>query len=218
MFWLIDTSWDWTPYLHLGVAQLPFNGAHLGLTVCYSILSFLVWLGVFWIWISCFFSLGKGSGRDGPAEAWMRTQLGWTARLPTFLKVTLPGACLGGVWWALRPCMVRANMLPPLISPDQAWQEAVLVGCATLPHWLGAMAAALFLEGLSTYFVLGYSPLLDCAKAAANRMRPLWAWIPAQWGALELRPFVGALLLALAALGMRFGLERLFFHKVTGGG
>jgi uncharacterized protein YggT (Ycf19 family) len=210
LYWRVGRDVGWVARLDLGAARLDFNSAVWERMLAFSIASFGLFLGGFFMWLLLLAAVNR---RHPPPHPWMRAvaaQLGWLARLPVPLGLLLPAVVLGGLWAALHPAMREASLVAPLRAPSQLWQEAAVVGLGAALVWEYLVVGVIFAHVLNSYLYLGgHGAFTYLSLTAQNLLRPL-ARLPLRAGRVDFTPVVG-IVLALAAFALvRAGLARLF--------
>lgn len=210
IIWVVGPTEHWVGKLDFGVVALaiPFHsnlGDLLGHISLFSMLSFSLSLGVFYLWLLL---LSLLAGPD-PVHRLVRVQLGWMDRWPRWVKLLLPLVVTGIFWWLLVGLFAqmeiggysRTRLLPQPISARQRLESALVIGLGSYLVWKYVLVALLSLHWLNTYVYFGKQPFWGYLNATANTLlRPL-RYLPLRFSKVDLAPGVGlAIILILAAL------------------
>ena len=210
LYWRVGHDVGWIARLDLGVVVIDFNSAVPGRMLAFSVASFALFLGGWFLWLSL---LGAVNRRSREANPWLRVvagQLGWLSRVPAWVSLVWPVLLLGGAWAAMQPYLEQSGMaVAPRSSPHLAQQSAV-VGLGAWLGWRYLVVGVLFAHVVNSYLYLGNPPFLDyLGLTARNLLQPL-ARLPLRAGPVDIRPVVGIALALLVFTLAHAGLIRLF--------
>src|SRR5439155_23085560 len=100
----------------LGLIAPSFRSDFFGIMLLYSLLSFVLALGIFYLWL-LFLSLVNGRRiEQNPFEKLIRLHLGRIDRWPWPAKLLLPLIVGAAFWVGLDPLFARLKIMPPALS------------------------------------------------------------------------------------------------------
>jgi uncharacterized protein YggT (Ycf19 family) len=194
LYWHIGAAADWTPTLQLGVIAVSFplslRGDYFWYMLLYSLLSFGVVLGSFYLCLVLLSFLdGRASGSE-PLLRLARAQLGVIARWPWPGRLLLPALGTAGLWLLLSPLLVWLGIVPRPVSWAHRLEQGALLGASVYLVWKYAIGALLALHLVNSYVYLGNHPLWTfVAVAAQGLLRPLRG-LPLQVSKVDFAPLV----------------------------
>lgn len=195
----VGAAVQWTPHLHLGVVTLPFRSDSPGRILLFSLFSFGLTLGIFYLWLLVLSVVNRRLPDTDPLHLQVRLRLGWAERLPTPMRLWLPPVAAAMLWLVLSPLWARLGIMPPVKSDWQTVQQAVVMGLATFPAWKYLLIGILLLHLVNSYIYLGNSPLWLYVSATGRNLLALLRWMPLRVGRFDLAPLVAMGLVFLAA-------------------
>jgi uncharacterized protein YggT (Ycf19 family) len=209
LYWQIGSSLRWAGTLNLGVISPAFFSNGFGVALLFSVLSFLLALGILY---SCLLLLSLLKGPK-PIQDFVRLQLGRIDGWPAGIKLALPLAVTAVAWWALSWELARLGIIPRPVSPAARVQEAFVIAAQSYLIWEFPIALLLLLNLLNNYIYFGRHPIWNYADATAtNLLRPLRSlkWLPLRIRKVDLTPVVGIAVVFLAAEFIERGLRHLW--------
>lgn len=219
-YWQIGAGLNWTPKLNLGVIllsfPLSFRGDAFGMMLLYSLLSFLIVLAGFYLWLVLLSVSGRKGEEADPFLRLVRAHLGPVARWFWPWRVALPFAGGAILWLVLSPVLGVWGIVPQAPSWLARIQQSALIGVSVYLAWKYLIVGLLALHLLHSYVYLGSSPFWNfVALAARSLLRPLRA-LPLRVDKVDLSPVVGlALVLFIANLAQN-GQELPYGIRVPG--
>jgi len=190
----IGAAVHWTPHLPLGVISLPFRSDAPGPMLLFSLFSFGLVIGLFYLWLIVLSVVNRGLPDADPLQRLARLQLGWVERLPVALRVALPPVVAALLWYALHPLFV-----PP---PKSAWhtaEQALGMGLTAFLPWKYLIVGILLLHVLNSYVYLGNSAFWNYVNATGRNILASVQWLPLRLGRVDLAPVVVIALVVLVA-------------------
>lgn len=188
IYWQIGPALRWSGILNLGVISLSFRSDWLRLVLMFSILSFLLALGVLY---SCLLLLSLLKGPK-PIQDFVRLQLGRIDDWHPGVKAVLPFVVTAIGWWALSWALVSLRVIPQPISPAARVEQSLIIAVQSYLIWKFPIAVLLALHLLNNYIYFGRHPIWNYADVTANtQLRPLknLRWL--RIGKVDLRPIIG---------------------------
>jgi hypothetical protein len=177
-YWKIGSAANWAGKLDLGVIVLSFpsnlSGPILSLLriLLYSIFSFGLTLGVFYLWLLLLSIL---AGPE-PVHRLVRMQLGVIDRWPCGLKFLLPLVATGLLWWLTSWPLAWLAIVPHPVSAAHRIEEALVIGLGSYPAWKYVAGALLALHLLNSFIFFGKHPMWNYVNVAAQTLlRPVRA-------------------------------------------
>lgn len=197
----IGAAMSWTPQLRLVVVTLPFRSDLLGRMLLFSVSSFLLTLGIFYLSLMVLSMANRHVPDSDPVQRLVRIHLGWLERLPVWLKFVVMLLVPALLWLALSPLFIQLGMLPPVKSWGHTAQQAAVLALSVLPAWKYIIIAVLAVHLVNNYVYLGNAPLWNFANATARNLLAPLHWIPLRLGKLDLAPVL--------AIGVVYAIARL---------
>lgn len=198
LYWQIGSALRWAGTLNLGVISPAFFSNRFGLALLFSVLSFLVALGILY---SCLLLLSLLKGPK-PIQDFVRLQLGGIDDWPAGIKLALPFVVTAAGWWSLSWALVSLRIIPQPVSPAARIVESLIIAAQSYLIWEFPVALLLALHLLNNYIYFGRHPIWNYADVTANTLlRPLrnLKWLPLRIGKVDLTPVVGIAVVCFAA-------------------
>jgi uncharacterized protein YggT (Ycf19 family) len=195
LYWLLGPALRWAGILNLGVISLSFRSDWFGRILLFSLLSFLLTLGIFYSWL-VLLSLLKG---PKPIHDFVRMQLGGIDDWPDGLKWFLPLVVTAVCWWLTSWILQKMGIIPRPIS--EAWRlgESLVIASQSYFTWKFPIAALLALHLLNSYIYFGRHPIWNYADATAQTLLSPLTKIPLRIGKVDFAPVVGIALVFFMA-------------------
>ena len=214
-YWQIGAAMQWSGKLNLAAIALSFpiptgSFSSLERTILFSILSFALMLGIFYLWL-LLFSLLAGKAADAePAHRPVRVQLGGIDRWPRGMKLFLPLLAGSLLWWLTSWPLSWLQIIPRPISEIRRAAESLVVGLGSYLAWEYAAAGLLVLHLLNTYVYFGKHPLWNYVATMAQTLLQPLEKIPLRAGKVDFAPVVGIALVFLIGELAERGLAALY--------
>jgi uncharacterized protein YggT (Ycf19 family) len=208
-YWQAGPPVQWTPRLALGPTTLVFRCDLAGRMMLYSVLSFGVALGVFYLWLLFLSCLNAQVPNADAVQRLARVWLGRLERWPGPVKLLLPVAAPAVFWCLLHPLLAWLNMAPSSSVGQLLAQGAVigLAACLTLKFLLLAL---LILHLFNSYVYVGEFPLWSFVDATVRRLLRPMRKLPLRAGKIDLAPVLCMVLVLLAAEYAQRGLALIY--------
>ena len=192
----------WVGQLNLGVTALSFRSNDFLRILIFSVLSFGLMLGIFYL-LLLLLSLLRG---PEPLHRLVKIPLGQVDGWPWPVKALLPLLVTVPVWGLLAWLLARLQVLPPVVSPAQWLEQSLAIGLRAYLLWLFPVATLLVLHLLNSYIYFGPHPFWNYVRVTAQKLlRPL-ALAPLRMGRVDFAPVAALVLVFLAAEAARRGL------------
>jgi uncharacterized protein YggT (Ycf19 family) len=186
--WQICTPLRLTPFLHLGIINLPFRSDSLLRMLVFSLLSFALVLMGFYLWLLLISVANFHVADTEPFQKMTRLYLKWVERAPRFLKLLAPFLLGAACWLAFHPLLVWLRIVPPSKSIAQMLEQAALIGAAAYLIWKYLIVGVLLLHLLNSYVYLGSHAFWSFINTTArNLLHPL-RWLPLRLGKVDFLP------------------------------
>jgi uncharacterized protein YggT (Ycf19 family) len=208
-YWQAGGPVHWSPGLSLGPTTLVFRSDLASRMLLFSILSFALTLGVFYLWLLFLSWVNEEVSDANPVQHLIRTWLGRLERWPETVKLLSPLAVAVLAWCLLNLWLARIHMVPPNSLGRLLAQGMVLGmnGYLTLEY---LVIALLVLYLINSYVYLGEFALWSFIDTTARGLlRPLRI-IPLRVGKIDLTPVVAIILVAVFAGMAQRGLNHLY--------
>ena len=204
-YWQIGAGVNWTPKLNLGAITLSFplsfRGDFFGLMLLYSLISFMVVLTGFYLWLLLLSFLSNRGNEPGPFFRLVQVHLGPVARWPWPMRLLLPWAGVALLWLMVNPLLVRMQIVPPPVSWGHRLEQGAILGVSSLLVWQYLIGGLLALHILNSYVYLGRHPFWNFVTLAAGSLLKPLRRLPMRVDKVDLSPLLGiAIVMGLAYL------------------
>jgi uncharacterized protein YggT (Ycf19 family) len=209
-YWQIGSAARWSGNLNLGVTTLYFRSDWFDHILFFSVLSFGVALGIFYLWLLLLSILDGRTAAEQPVHRLVRMPLGRIDLWPRRVKIILPLLVTALLWWLLSWWFARLQIIPRPASMSHRIGSALVMGLESYVVWKYVAAALLVLHLLNTYIYFGRHPFWNYVNATAQTLlRPLRK-IPLRAGKVDFTPVVGIALVFLIGELAETGLAKLY--------
>jgi uncharacterized protein YggT (Ycf19 family) len=209
-YWQIGAAANWTPQLDLAAVVISFRSDFWTRALLYSLLSFGVVLGLFYVWLLLLSAVNRKVPETDPLQKLVRLHLSRLERWPAWLKLLLPWLLAVLLWYGAAPWLARLGIAPAPRTSFQLLQQSALVGLAVYLAWKFLLVGILFLHLLNSYLYLGNVPFWTFINATArNLLRPL-GFLPLRLSKVDFAPLVGIALILLLTESGAYQLARLY--------
>ena len=183
----------WVGQLNLGVTVLSFRSDWFAGILLFSLLSFGLTLGIFYLFL---LPLSLLNGPE-PVHGLVKIPLGRVDGWPRAVKFILPFLITAVVWWTLSWLLEEMKICPPAVSPAHRIEQAAVIGLGSYLMWKFPLGALLTLHLLNSYVYFGNHPFWNYANVTAQKLlRPLKG-IPLRIGRMDFAPVIGIILIFL---------------------
>jgi uncharacterized protein YggT (Ycf19 family) len=199
-YWQIGSAIHWAGRLNLGVVTLFFPSDSFVRILLFSVSSFALVLGIFYMWLLLLSIL------SGPEQVHqlVRMSLGEIDGWPRWSKFILPLALTASFWWSASWLFARLQIIPPPVSAAHRIEESLVIGLGCYPVWKFPIGALLTLYLLNGYIYFGGHPFWNYVNATAQTLLQPLKKIPLRLGRLDFAPVVGiAIVFFIAELAAR---------------
>jgi hypothetical protein len=209
LYWQIGSGAGWAAgSLDLGATTLFFRSDSFNRMLFFSIFSFGLTLGVFYLWLLLFSIL---AGPE-PFHRLVRMQLGPIDRLSRGIKFFLPLMFTALLWWLASWPLAWLAIVPQPVSAAHRIEESLVIGLGSYVAWKYAAGVLLALYLLNSYVYFGKHPFWSYVTTEAQTLlRPLRA-APLRAGRADFAPVVGLALVFLIAELAERGLAALYLR------
>jgi uncharacterized protein YggT (Ycf19 family) len=195
----LGPAMHWTGRLDLGVVTISFRSDLFGRMLLFSICSFGLTLGIFYLWLLLLSFLTGKSSNPGPICRLVRMQLGGVDSWPRWAKVILPFVFTVLIWWLASWVFGWLAIIPKPVSVAHHMEESLLIGCSSYLVWKFIAATLLVLHLLNTYVYFGKHPFWNYVNVAAQTLLSPLRKIPLRAGRVDFAPGVGIAIIFFAA-------------------
>ena len=196
-YWQIGSAAHWTGTLNLSVITLSFRSDYFARMLLFSIFSFGLTLGVFYLWL-LLLSILAGP-EPLPFHRLVRMPLGGIDRWSRGVKFLLPLIVTATFWWLASWLLAWLQVIPEPASPAHRIEESLVIGLGSYLTWKYLIGALLVLHLLNSYIYFGKHPFWGYVNAGAQiLLSPLRA-VPLRTGKVDFAPVVGIVLVFLVA-------------------
>ncbi len=196
-YWQIGSAAHWTGTLNLSVITLSFRSDYFVRMLLFSIFSFGLTLGVFYLWL-LLLSILAGP-EPLPFHRLVRMPLGGIDRWSRGVKFVLPLMVMSVFWWLASWLLAWLQVIPPLVSPAHRIEESLVIGLGSYLTWKYLIGALLVLHLLNSYIYFGKHPFWSYVNAGAQALLSPLRVVPLRAGKVDFAPVVGIVLVFLVA-------------------
>jgi uncharacterized protein YggT (Ycf19 family) len=211
VYWQLGGQARWDARIPLGPTTVWFRSDLLGRMALFSLCSFGVALGIFYLCLLLLSWINGPVADTEPGQRLVRAQLGRLDRWPGAFKLLLPLLFTAAAWCLLHPCLARLGVVPP--NPHSEWRvlaQGVIIGLAVYLSLKYFLVAILALHLFSSYVYLGEAPFWNFVNTTAHGLlRPLQCF-PLRAGKLDFAPVLAMLLVLFVAPFCQGGLTDLY--------
>lgn len=167
LYWQIGLEVGWAAgKVNLGIIELLFRSDSFARILLFSVSSFGLTLGVFYLWLLLLSIL---AGPE-PFHRLVRMQLGPIDRWSRGIKLFLPLVLTACLWWLASWVLVWLAIVPPPASAAQRAEESLVIGLGSYLAWKYVAAALLVLHLLNSYIYFGRHPFWSYVTAEAQTL------------------------------------------------
>ena len=196
-YWQIGSAAHWTGALNLNVITLSFRSDFFARMLWFSIFSFGLTLGVFYLWL-LLLSILAGP-EPLPFHRLVRVPLGGIDHWSRKVKFLLPLTVTAAFWWLSSWLLAWLQIIPRPVSGMHRFEQALVIGLNSYLVWKYVIGALLTLHLLNSYIYFGKHPFWSYVNAEARTLLlPLRA-APLRVGKVDFAPVAGLALVFLAA-------------------
>ena len=196
-YWQIGSAAHWTGALNLSVITLSFRSDFFARMLWFSVFSFGLTLGVFYLWL-LLLSILAGP-EPSSFHRLVRMQLGRIDGWPCGVKLLLPLAITATFWWLASWLLTWLQIIPQPVSAAHRIEAALIVGLNSCLVWKYLIGALLALHLLNSYIYFGKHPFWSYVNAEARILLSPLRSVPLQAGKADFAPVVGLALVFLVA-------------------
>jgi uncharacterized protein YggT (Ycf19 family) len=206
----VGPAMHWTGRLDVGVIALSFRSDLLARIFLFSVSSFALALGIFYLWLLLLSLLNGKPENAGPMQRLVRMQLGGIDSWSFWAKIILPFNATILIWWLASWLFAWLEIIPKPISTMHRIEESAVIGLGSYLTWKFVAAALLVLHLLNTYIYFGKHPFWNYVNASAQALLSPLRKIPLRAGKVDFAPVVGIAIVFLAAEFAQRGLVWLY--------
>jgi uncharacterized protein YggT (Ycf19 family) len=209
-YFQIGPTVDWVPSLRLGAIALAFRSDYPDRIFCYSVLSFLLSLAVFYLWLLCLSLVNGRASETDPLQRLVRLHLGqvdgwpWPARLALPFVLAIPAWLI--LYWGLADLGLIPGGAPMLVRLEQA----AIIGLGSYLVWKYLLGAILLLYLLNSYIYLGNHRFWGFVHLTGGRVLAPLRKLPLRYGKADFSPLAAIFLIFGFAELSQWGLGRLY--------
>jgi uncharacterized protein YggT (Ycf19 family) len=203
IYWQIGSAANWSGKLDLGITALSFSSNLSGpmlsflRMLVFSIFSFGLMLGVFYLWL-LLLSILAGP-EPLPFHRLVRMPLGGIDRWARWSKLLLPLMVTATFWWLASWLLAWLQVILEPASPAHRIEEALVIGLGSYLAWKYLIGTLLVLHLLNSYIYFGKHPFWGYVNAEAQTLLSPLRVVPLRAGRVDFAPVVGIVLVFLAA-------------------
>jgi uncharacterized protein YggT (Ycf19 family) len=212
IYWQIGSAMNpaWAGKLDFGVIVPAFLSNSFGRMLLFSVFSFGLALGIFYLWLLLLSILAGRSTNAGPVHRLVRIPLGGADLWPRWVKMILPLVITALLWWPASWLLAWLHIIPQPVSAAHRIGESLVIGLGSYLVWKYVAAALLVLHLLNTYIYFGKHPFWNYVHATAQTLLAPLRKIPLRAGKVDFAPVVGIALVFLLGQLAESGLAKLY--------
>jgi uncharacterized protein YggT (Ycf19 family) len=211
VYWQLGAQIEWSPRIPLGPVTVWFRSDVLGRMLLFSLFSFGVTLGFFYLCLLLLSWVHAQTTDTEPAQRLVRAHLGSLDRWPAAMKLLLPLLFTALVWCLLYPLLVKLRIMPATVdSPWVVVAQGAVIGLAAYLVLKFFLVAVFTLHLLNSYVYLGEFPLWNFVNITARDLLRPMKWIPLQAGKIDFAPVVAIVVVLLSAQLSQQALAQLY--------
>ena len=192
----IGSKINWTATLDLTAIVLPFRSDLLSRMFLFSLLSFLVALGIVYASLLLLSVINEKSRTTDYFCRLIALQLGWVGNLFWPIRFFLAPIAAALLWLAASLLFVKLGIIPPAKNLTHAWEIAGVLALCVMVSWKYVLILFLGLHLVNTYVYLGNSSFWQFVTLTGNRL-----CLPVRWLRIGKVEFGPPLLIVLIILG-----------------
>lgn len=212
VYWQIGPPMDWTPAIQLGAIAPHFRSDFFGRMLLFSVLSFVVALAVFYLWLVLLSIVNRNVPDSEPIQKIVRLQLGWLAKSPVSIQLLLPFLLIVALWLALHRPFAGLGLVSAAASFGELAQQAVILGLGAYLAWKYLIVALLAAHVLNSYVYLGNSSIWNFVSVTARNLLSPLRFLPLGIGKADFGPVVAIVLVLIIGYHGGAWLSRLYQH------
>ncbi len=211
IYWQLGGQIGWVARIPLGPTTVGFRSDVLGRMMLFSVCSFGVALGIFYLCLLLLSWINGPVADTEPGQRVVRAQLGLFDRWPGAMKLLLPLLFTSSLWCLLNPWLARLGLVPSQAQSEwRVLAQGAIIGLAAYLALKFFLVGILALHMFSSYVYLGELPFWSFVNTTAHSLlRPL-QWLPLRAGRVDFAPVIAMLLLLFTAPFSQRGLTQLF--------
>ena len=190
---------DWTAAMDLTAIVLPFRSDLLSRMFLFSLLSFLLALGIVYAALLLLSVINEKSRTTDYFSRLIALQLGWFGKWFWPIRFFLAPIIAALVWMLLSRLFVNLGILPSPKNSAHAWQIAGVLALSIMLTWKYVLVLFLGLHLLNTYVYLGNSSFWQFVTLTGNRL-----CLPIRWLRIGKIDLASPLLIILIFLGSHY--------------
>ncbi len=207
LYYAIGPALRWAGTIDLGVISLSFRSDWFGRILLFSVLSFMVALGIFY---SCLLLLSLLKGPK-PLHDFVRMQLGRIDGWPRSVKFILPLVVTAVFWYLLSWALAWLHVIPQPVSETRRVGESLIIALQAYLLWKFPIALLLVLYLLNNYIYFGRHPLWNYTNVTGEILLSPLKRIPfLRLGRVDFAPVVGIVLVFVITTFAALGLHKLY--------
>lgn len=209
LYWQLGSAINWTAHLHLIVVSLPFRSDQFICMLLFSVLSFALLLGLFYLCLLLLSLLNGRTNEADPLQKVVRLHLGPVDRWPWPVKAVLPVLVVAPLWLGLSWLLVRQNIIDSAPA-NVRLQQGVIIGLSAYLTWEYLITALLALYVLANYVYLGNHSFWTYIDASSRNLLGPLRRLPLRLGKIDFAPLIVVAGVLLAAQCAGNGLALLY--------
>ena len=197
-YWQIGPVVHWIGKLDFGVLALSFRSDLFDRMLLFSVSSFGLTLGIFYLCLLLLSLLAGRTAKKQPIHRVVRMQLGGIDSWPFWAKIISPLAVTALVWGLASWPFAWSHPKPDMAMVHRI-EESLVIGLGSYLAWKYLAGALLVLHLLNTYIYFGKHPFWNYINATAQTLLSPLRKIPLRAGKMDFAPVVGIVIVFFAA-------------------
>ena len=193
----LSSSMYWTSKLDMGVVTLAFRSDLLRTSFLYSLLSFVLTMVVFYLWLAFLAVVNRRMEGPDPFVRMVRLQLGKFSKWPAPILILLPGIAIAVIWLAMSPLLAWGGVIEQPQSSLHLIEQSLLVGLVIYLSLKYLIPVILLMHLISNYVYLGNHSIWEFVSLTSRNLLAPLRWLPLRAGKFDFAPLVGVALCLL---------------------
>lgn len=186
----IGSRVNWIATLDLTAIALPFRSDLLSRMFLFSLLSFLMALGIIYASLLLLSVVNEKSRTTDYFSRLIALQLGWMGKWFWPIRFLLGPIAAMLIWIVLSGLFVKLGIIPSPKNAEHEWQIAGVLTLCMLLTWKYVLIIFLGLHLVNTYVYLGNSSFWQFVTLTGNRLSLPLRWMPLRIGKVDLAPAI----------------------------
>jgi hypothetical protein len=188
-YYTVGSAVNWTAALDFLAISIPFRSDLLGRMYLFSTLSFLKIFGCYYAMLLLFSAVNRRLTDEDRVQRFIRTQLGWFEKLPSWFKLLLPSLVAGLAWAGLALLFAELELIPERSSARALWGQSAAFALAAMLAWKWVLIGLFLVHLLNIYLYIGTHPAWAYIGLTSRKLLSPFSFL--RVGKMDLSPVAG---------------------------